>query len=413
MSRLRDNDSIIIVGSGVIGLSTAYNLAKASSDSPVKIRVIEVFTRPFTATSSTCTGCFHYGFPESQLKPLLPLGKYSYDLWSVEAENADFKAATGYKTQSSFGIRVGKGYGLNLLPDWVKKDTSWDVNTGVLGARTATVNPIGLGKWLTEQCTSLGVEIQTGLKVAGASLSDKNEVTAVTCLAKDGTAICIRCKQLLLACGPWTPTVYRTLFPSSPIHLQWTTDAGDWIRFRNPCPRNEGSTAFVSFADIVGNKLEFAGRNDGTIWACGQRNRGAVLPLPGQIDTPDENLIAELSRYAKKWIEWRYSCTETHKTNFQLLGKGRAFRPATKSGLPVISEVPSSDLTRTETGQSQSANCSSGVFICWGHGSYGLTLGMGSGRLMSQLMRGENPDIDISQFSLSKNCRRVEEQPRV
>ena len=42
--------------------------------------------------------------------------------------------------------------------------------------------------------------------------------------------------------------------------------------------------------------------------------------------------------------------------------------------------------------------------MCWGHGSYGLTLGMGSGRLMSQLMRGEKPDIDLSLFALNQHC---------
>ncbi|KAI0593542.1 hypothetical protein F4775DRAFT_597126 [Biscogniauxia sp. FL1348] len=412
MSRLRSSDSVIIAGGGVIGLSTAYNLAKASSDAP-RIRVIEVFDKVFTAASSTCTGCLHYGFPEAQLNPLLPLGKYSFDLWSAEAEKPGFKAATGYKANSSFGLRVGEGRCLNFLPGWVKKDTSWDVDSGILGPHTATINPIGLGKWLTAQCKSLGVEIRTGLKVVGVSLSDKNEVTAVTCLTKDQTAVRIECKQLLLACGPWTPSIYRMLFPSSPVCLQLATDAGDWIRFRNPCSRNEDSTAFVSFADIVGNKLEFAGRNDGTIWACGRRNCKAELPLPGRIDTPDEDLIDELTRYARKWINWRCSCIKPHTTKFELLDKGRAFRPATKSGLPVISEVPSSDLTQTTADHDQSTNGSSGVFICWGHGSYGVTLGMGSGRLMSRLMRGETPDIDISQFSLNKNCRRIEKRSRL
>lgn len=127
-----------------MGLSTAYNLAKLSSSSSssspnAQIIIIEAFDKPFTASSSTCTGCFHYSFPEPQVAPLLPLGKYSFDLWAAEADKADFRATTGYRAQSSFGIDPGSGQGLEKLPDWVHTEPSWDVDANVLGTCTATV----------------------------------------------------------------------------------------------------------------------------------------------------------------------------------------------------------------------------------------------------------------------------------
>jgi hypothetical protein len=57
----------------------------------------------------------------------------------AEANKPDFRAATGYRAQSSFGIERGGGRGLDKLPDWVHKDDSWDVDSLVLGQRTATV----------------------------------------------------------------------------------------------------------------------------------------------------------------------------------------------------------------------------------------------------------------------------------
>lgn len=92
MSRLQHNDTVVIVGGGSIGLSTAYNLAKDLFNSLPKIRiiVIDAFDQPFLASSSTCTGCFHYAFPEQKTQPLLPLGKYSFDLWEAEAEKEAF-----------------------------------------------------------------------------------------------------------------------------------------------------------------------------------------------------------------------------------------------------------------------------------------------------------------------------------
>ncbi|ROW11803.1 hypothetical protein VPNG_05035 [Cytospora leucostoma] len=141
MSRSQDTNLVVIVGGGVIGLSTAYNLAKLNSESSrvVKIKVVEAVDDLFTAASSRCTGCFHYGFPEPESRQLLPLGKFSFDLWEIEALKADFRAATGYRAQSCFGVGPGNGHGLDKLPDWMQKEPSWDVDTNVLGSYTAMV----------------------------------------------------------------------------------------------------------------------------------------------------------------------------------------------------------------------------------------------------------------------------------
>lgn len=142
MHRTSSRDPIVIAGGGSIGLSTAYNLAKSriQSNKEVRIHVIEIGDSPFAATSESCTGCFHYHFEGSQLKPLRSLGEYSFDQWAACAgAESDFLATTGYQVQSSFGVDLGSGQGLEKLPDWVRRHRDWDVDPGVLGARTATV----------------------------------------------------------------------------------------------------------------------------------------------------------------------------------------------------------------------------------------------------------------------------------
>ncbi|KAG6358907.1 hypothetical protein INS49_012427 [Diaporthe citri] len=221
----------------------------------------------------------------------------------------------------------------------------------------------------------MGVEIQTSLTPAAVHLSAEKEVQTVTCWGYDGqTMTHIDCKQVLLACGPWTPSIYETLFPTSRLRLQWITDAGDWILCKNPCPSTKNTTAVVSFAHLVGEKLEFAALNDGTIWGCGRRNHYAPLPPPGHAEEPDEALVAELSAHAQRWLDWSCHCTEEHAGMVQVVKK-------------------------SNTG-SDTVKRSSGFFVCWGHGLFGLTLGMGNGRLTSQLMSGEEPDIDLTPFSL-------------
>lgn len=198
------------------------------------------------------------------------------------------------------------------------------------------------------------------------------------------------------------------LFPTSRIDLQWTTDAGDWILCKNPCPSTQNTTAFVSFANLVGEKLEFAARNDGTIWGCGRRNHNAPLPPPRHGEEPDEALVAELSAHARRWLDWSCHCTEEHDGMVQVVKKGRAFRPATTSALPLMAEMEPWMLTSESKTGNDTGNRSSSLFVCWGHGSYGLTLGMGSGRLMSQLMSGKEPDIDLTPLSLQRWLIRIE-----
>lgn len=127
----------------------------------------------------------------------------------------------------------------------------------------------------------------------------------------------------------------------------------------------------------------------------------------GQTADPDKDIIEELLGRARKWLNYTCSCMERHWDRLQLVSKGRAFRPATKSGIPVISEVKPSDLTGDLTISASNPKSSSGVFVCWGHGSYGLTLGMGTGKLMGQLICGEKPDLDLSLFALGRDGHAV------
>lgn len=134
--------TIVIVGGGSIGLCNAYNLAKSfstASSEQVRIIVIDIFEKPFAASSSQCTGCIHYGFPEKESEPLLPLGKYSFDLWAAEAESEEFRNTTGYRAHSFFGVRSGSGNGIGLLPDWIQRQPDWDIDEDILGPNNATV----------------------------------------------------------------------------------------------------------------------------------------------------------------------------------------------------------------------------------------------------------------------------------
>jgi glycine/D-amino acid oxidase-like deaminating enzyme len=147
----------------------------------------------------------------------------------------------------------------------------------------------------------------------------------------------------------------------------------------------------------VHEKLEYAGRNYGSIWVCGRRNYVAVLPPPGKEDQSDEVVISDLINYSEKFIRQGGNADSKQGLGLTVIAKRSAFRPSTVSGLPVISGIPSKYLLSS----SETDSNPSGIFICYGHGSYGITLGMGSGVLIAQLVCGQKPDIYISKFTIT------------
>ncbi|KAH8817162.1 FAD dependent oxidoreductase [Xylogone sp. PMI_703] len=394
------DDTIIIAGAGVIGLCTAYNLAKESRNAAVDPRqsiiVLEAQSSPFTAASSHNTGCLHYDFHDPFGKDIAALGKYSFKLWQAIARtDAQFVTDTGYRSQSFFPITPGTGKGLEALPNWVAAESDWDVEWGSKGTVCATINPQGIGAWLEHECIRMGAEIRTSTTIIDTIHSESGKIKEVKCTsAETGTDI-IPCRTLILTTGPWTPSQLKALFPSSTLDLQPVTNAGDWLILQNSNFLDSKSVAAVFFNGIVHEKLEYAGRNDGTIWVCGRRNYVAELPPANQEGEPDDDIISDMMNYSQRFI--RAGGSNEKGLKLSVVSKGRAFRPFTASGLPIISEIPSKHLfpsVETHHGASR-------VFICYGHGSYGVTLGMGSGRLMAQLVRGEKPDIDMSKFTVT------------
>lgn len=95
----------------------------------------------------------------------------------------------------------------------------------------------------------------------------------------------------------------------------------------------------------------------------------------------------------------------------ELVGFGRAYMPAVPEGRPIMNRVPLSGLLtlprelRSGSGKSGGGggggdSLGGGVFLSFGHDLDGFTLGLGSGKVMSELILGEEPSVDMSPFRL-------------
>jgi len=260
-------------------------------------------------------------------------------------------------------------------------------------------NPIAFGEWLKSHCEALGIKIETSADLRSVQSSEHGTIKSIRYHSKLRGDVEIMVKNLVLATGPWTEELFTRLFPGTQVSLEFSPIAGDYVIFRNPCNITENSLSAVFLDSIVGHKLEFSARNDDTIWVCAQVNKSARLTDPRMSLGPDPEMIDELLNYTKRFVNLTEPQNEKHVDAIDVINMGRSFRPSRHSVLPVIAAVPRTKLHRDLLADGH-ADKVSGIFICSGHGSYGIALAMGSARLMAQLILGQHPDIDISDFGL-------------
>ena len=122
-----ERSTTVIIGAGVIGLCTAYQLGKAIDKrrlhSQQKVVVVEAAADIFSASSSTNTGILSSsGFKDE----LSGLARYSYGLWEKQAgTNADFRDTCGYKEGRNIAVCSETDRGRQLLPNWVEVEPAY------------------------------------------------------------------------------------------------------------------------------------------------------------------------------------------------------------------------------------------------------------------------------------------------
>jgi len=211
------------------------------------------------------------------------------------------------------------------------------------------------------------------------------------------------CDDLVFAAGTRTPQLVRDLFPGFSRNFHETDNSGNWIIVKSTTTFPNQTRAEVILDDVVNHQLEFVGREDQAtgdfvIWVCGLNNEGSKL---GKIDDeaePDEDAISLLRKYAHQFL-WNGECAQ--EDSLEVLEKGRTHRPTIDRELPILASLTRGDLCGPRISKQQSLYgqgdyAKSGVWVCTGHGRYGITLGLGSGKLMSQLILGEKPDLDVA-----------------
>ncbi|KAI0638406.1 nucleotide-binding domain-containing protein [Trametes polyzona] len=292
---------------------------------------------------------------------------------------------------------------------------------------TAQIHPRQLCEFLLEQCLAAGMTLHHPARATKLWVDedDPGSLTRIRVeylgpLAKtvDGRArtVDIPCDNLVITAGCWTPQVYTTLFPNASRVPRVAHLAGYSVTFKAkhwpPVPsskdpqaptapteagpfRRHASSAHAAvslgsspchaiFTDARGFAPEIFSRAVGDVWLGGLNPPSTPLPaLPTEAEV-DPAEVARLLAVA------RALCGE----DIELRSQALCFRPVSATGRPIIARMHEADLgDGVKPGGRDGAG---GVFVATGHGPWGISLSLGTGRVLSEMVLGRETSADVS-----------------
>lgn len=365
-------DDVLVIGGGVIGLSLAYELARQGQ----RVRVVERGS-PGQEASWAGAGILPPALTGESDDPLMPLIKLSYTLHAQWAQRLREQTGidTGYQCCGGLYLAhddVATAELRQIMHKWQQSGVAsrWLAPTEIQQLepelRTASLagacllpgecqvrNPRHL-KALLVACTAAGVAIQSAAPIDDFSVRQGRVEAALS----GGQPL--QARSYCITSGAWTQTLLARLgrhVPIKPIRGQIVLLSSGRRVLKQVI--NDGHRYLVPRHDgriLVGSTEEDAGfdkRN--TAEAISRLLNFAVDLAPALADHAVERTWAGL-------------------------------RPCSIDGLPYLGQIPGLE----------------NAFIAAGHYRQGLHLSPATAVVMSELLRGEKPQVDLAPFRIER-----------
>jgi glycine/D-amino acid oxidase-like deaminating enzyme len=381
----------VILGSGIIGVATAYYLS--DHQPPDTVHLVEPAQDLFSSASGFAGGFLAEDWFGSDLAPL---GKLSYRLHKELSEAYGGREKWGYTPTTTllYTFPGTKEQGYNwpprqqtnhaeavaevedhwTVPKWMRRQPDDHVELNAVDGTTAQLDPLKLCQFLLRECLDRGVRLHHPAEVISVGQDMRNELSSV-CVAntKTGTETDVPCTRLILAAGPWSPQVFKRLFPLSDARLPITALSGHSLLLKSPKWKGEGESHVV-YSSVDGWSPGLLARPDGTFYIGGLNH---TLPLP---TLPGERRI-EKESIEKSLVVAR----ELLGDDIEVLREEVCFRPVTAWKVPIIQRMEDSNLG---AGTATRPGADGGVFVAAGHGPWGISLALGTGAVVAELVQG-------------------------
>ncbi|KAI0274744.1 FAD dependent oxidoreductase [Gloeopeniophorella convolvens] len=394
----------------IIGVATAYHLSRLSPG--LTIHLIDSSPTLFVSASGRAAGFLARDwFPTATTA----LGALSFDLHKQLAAEHDGATQWGYSPSTGFSLPYATkqptdakrgedwllegtsrataaadapAYGATALPTWLAADLqARHASADVLstGASTAQVNPLQLCEFLLAQCRARGVAVHHPVFATGTVAAPSGALAGVVVRAPGGAARTLPCDALLLTAGVWTPGVFASLFPRARVALPIGHLSGHSVVLRSPrwapLPGAECHAVFTTIPG-AGFTPEVFSRAGGDIYLAGLNTTSTPVPELAAEVQPEPASVETLMRVARKLMGGQ---------ELDVVQTGFCHRPVSDTGAPLLTK-----LTPEQTG----AELEGGVWACAGHGPWGISMSLGTGLVLAELVLGKSPSADVSQLSL-------------
>ncbi|KAL4919665.1 FAD dependent oxidoreductase [Aspergillus aurantiobrunneus] len=419
----------IILGGGIIGASIAYSLSEQAPNE--EIHIVESASTLFSSASGYAAGFLAKDWFEPAL---LPLGELSFAMHEALAARHGGREKWGFMkgTALSLGsmdaasggargddwLRAGtsraetatrKPEVLENGPEWLTRQSRTAVERISDGDSVAQVDPLRLSQFLLEEALSRGVKLHQPSTATSLRRDGTGTITAVDIRnLNTGAESTLPCTNLVVAAGSWTPRVFQSLFPASRTTLPMYPLAGYSLVVRSPrytatheneIEKGRSHAVFTTHPPSCGFSPEMFSRQGAEIYIAGLNSR--EIPVPERVEDLkrffDEREIQKLKavtvRLMGKLPDGKSESTDEvpNVDDLEILREGLCLRPVAERGVPFVSRIEDSSL-----GNGLKTPKNGGVFVAAGHGPWGISLSLGTGRVVADLIRGMKPAADIS-----------------
>ena len=386
MTNTNKTYDVAVIGGGVIGTSCAYHLVKKG----FSVALIEK-DNVARGTSSHCDAAalivdkmpgVDAALGYASIQRFLELQKeLSYDfelhqrgsMYVCESDQEMDIASKYAKSMQEDGYDVSILNSAELLEH--EPFLAKDLKGGIFSRECCGLNPFKLCFAFVDEVRGKGLDLYAHTDVTGIRLGDKNEVQGV-----ETSAGLIRCGKVVNACGVWAPEIGKMVgvdipieprkgvilisAPGFPICHQKIQEFGYMVsKFAEfQCEREPDVEKYnVAFTIepsegnnvLIGSSRNFAGYNIST----------------------EIEIVHTIAKRAVRFfpILKEVNCIRSYA----------GVRPFVTDHLPLITDVKKVP----------------GFYIAAGHEGDGISMAPMTGRLVSELLSGENPYMDLTPFN--------------
>jgi glycine/D-amino acid oxidase-like deaminating enzyme len=411
----------VILGAGIIGVSTAYYLSEHQP--PESIHLVDPASELFSSASGFAGGFLAKDWFS---KATGPLGILSYEAHESLAEAQNGKHRWGYSPSTSISYDKSSGRGskkrgddwlrdgtsradvaaaagpateeaTRTSPAWLRRVVGDSVEVISNAGSTAQVDPLQLSQFLLQECLARGVKLHQPASAISISTGPSNELSSIRIVKRhSSTETDIRCTRIIITAGAWSGQVFAALFKDSPLKLPISSLAGHSLMVKSPRSTTEMETAvchaIFTTSDDDGYSPEIFSRLGGNIYVAGLNSSSIPLPEVAGGSHTQSTAIAQLKRTAKELLG-----DDEVDGGLTVTREGLCFRPVTPWGSPIISRVSDPQLGNDITTK---PGPDGGVFVAAGHGPWGISLSLGTGIVLAEMVQGRPLSADITALGI-------------